>query len=136
MNTTVSVGTARTGSIPSRTFHTLPGDHRFFSSMSIVMTVTILAGFSQTYVPRVVTGEPELLPIIHLHALVFTSWLVFFVAQTTLVLTGRTAVHRRLGIAGVVLAALMLVVGTMTAIAVAREGSVGIPGVEFPDPEG
>jgi hypothetical protein len=68
--------------------------------------------------------------------MVFTSWLALFVAQTILVLSGRTAVHRRLGVAGVVLAALMLVVGTATAITVARLGHRGIPGVEFPDAEG
>ena len=56
--------------------------------------------------------------------------------QTTLVLNGKTAIHRRLGIAGVVLAALMLVVGTATSITVTRQGHRGIPGVEFPDPAG
>lgn len=68
--------------------------------------------------PSTTQTEPEaashrfrtLPPIIHLHAAVFTSWLVVLVIQTTLVLRGRTAVHRRLGVAGVVLAALMLVV--------------------------
>lgn len=119
-----------------RTFQTLPGDHRFFSLMAIVTSATIVAGFSQTYVPKVVTGAPPLPLIVHLHAAVFTSWLAFYVAQTTLVLSGRTDVHRRLGIAGVVLAALMLVVGAATAIAVARQGHRGIPGVEFPDAGG
>jgi hypothetical protein len=52
------------------------------------------------------------------------------------VLTGRIAVHRRLGVAGVVLAALMVVVGIATAITVTRLGHTGIPGVEFPDPDG
>ena len=66
----------------------------------------------------------------------FTSWLALFVAQTILVLSGRTAVHRRLGVAGVVLAALMLVVGTATSITVTRLGHRGIPGVEFPNPDG
>ena len=59
-----------------------------------------------------------------------------FVVQTTLVLSGRTAVHRRLGVAAVVLAALMLVIGVETALTVARLGHRGIPGVEFPDAEG
>ena len=35
-------------------------DHRFFSIMSIVTAATILAGFANTYGPRVVTGEPAL----------------------------------------------------------------------------
>ena len=135
-STTLSAETRKAAGVPSHAFRTLPGDHRFFSVMAIVMAVTILAGFSNTYVPRLVTGEPALPWIIHLHAVVFTSWLVVFVAQTTLVLTGRTAVHRRLGVAGVTLAALMVVVGAATGIAVTRLGHRGIPGVEFADPEG
>lgn len=135
MNTTVAAATTKT-SVLSHAFQAVPGDRRFFSSMAIVMAVTILAGFSNTYVPKLVTGEPALPPIIHLHAAVFTAWLAVFVAQTTLVLTGRTAMHRRLGVAGVLLAALMLIVGVATAIVVARLGHRGIPGVEFADPEG
>lgn len=103
--------------------------------MAVVSAVTILAGFSQTYLPKVVSGEPALPAIIHLHAVVFTSWLLVFVAQTTLVLTGRTAIHRRLGVAAVVLAVLMVIVGAMTAISGARQGHRGIPGVEFADAE-
>ncbi len=136
MNTTLSAPTTKRSSVPSRTFRTLLGDHRFFSLMSIVTAATIVAGFVHTYVPKVVSGAPTLPPIIHLHAVVFTCWLALFVAQTTLVLSGQTAVHRRLGVAGVVLAALMLVVGTATAVTVARLGHRGIPGVEFPDAEG
>ena len=135
MNTTSSAAATK-GNVASRTFQTRPGDHRFFSLMAIVTAATIVAGFSQMYVPKVVTGAPALPLIVHLHGAVFTSWLAFFVGKTALVLSGRTAVHRRLGVAGVVLAALMLVVGTATAIAVARLGHRGIPGVEFPDAEG
>jgi energy-converting hydrogenase Eha subunit A len=104
--------------------------------MSIVAAVTIVTGFLNTYGPKVVAGAPALPLIIHLHAAVATSWLVLFVVQTTLVLRGRTAVHRRLGVAGVTLAALMLVVGVTAAITSARLGHRGIPGVEFPDVAG
>jgi len=132
----MSSAAATNSRVASRTFQALPGDHRFFSLMAIITAATIIAGFSQTYIPKVVNGAPAVPPIVHLHAAVFTSWLFFFVVQTTLVLSGRTALHRRLGVAGVMLAALMLVVGTGTAIAVARRGHRGIPGVEFPDAEG
>jgi uncharacterized membrane protein YozB (DUF420 family) len=104
--------------------------------MALITAATILAGFSNTYLPKLVTGTPALPSIVHLHAAVFTTWLALFVAQTALILKGRTAVHRRLGVAGVALAALMLVVGMATAITVARLGHRGIPGVEFPDAEG
>ena len=136
MTTRVTAAATKSPSVPSRGFPARPGDHRFFSVMSIVTAVTILAGFSSTYVPKLVAGAPALPWIIHLHAAVFTSWLAFYVTQTSLVLTGRTAVHRRLGVAGVALAALMLIVGSATAITVARLGHRGIPGVEFPDVEG
>ena len=136
MATTLTAAATKSPSVPARAFQTRPGDHRFFSVMSIVTAVTIAAGFSNTYVPKLVTGTPAVPWIIHLHAVVFASWLVFYVTQTTLVLTGRTAVHRRLGIAGVALAALMLIVGSATAITVARLGDRGIPGVEFADVEG
>jgi hypothetical protein len=119
-----------------RRFTTRPGDHRFFSAMAIVSSLTIVAGFFNTYGPKVMTGEPELPNIIHVHALVFTSWLIVFVAQTTLVLGGRTDLHRRLGAASMVLAGLMLIVGVTTAISAARLGHRGIPGVEFSDVEG
>lgn len=127
---------ATRGTVGTARFQTLPSDHRFFTLMAIVTAVTILAGFSRTYLPKVVTGAPPVPLLVHIHAAVFASWLVLFVTQTALVFSGRTAVHRRLGIAGVVLAALMLVVGSTTAIAVARLGHRGIPGVEFPDAQG
>src|SRR5690349_14041542 len=94
--------------VTPRPFQTLASDHRFFSIMSIVMSVTILVGFAHLYVPKVAAGTP-IPPIIHLHALVFTTWLAIFVAQTTLVLRGKTALHRKLGTAAVIFAGLMVI---------------------------
>lgn len=111
-------------------------DHRFFSTMAIVTSVTIVAGFFNTYGPKVAAGGAGLPGIIHLHAVVATAWLVVFVTQTTLVRKGRTDLHRRLGSAAMLLAVLMFVVGIATAITSARLGHTGIPGVEFPDTGG
>lgn len=113
-----------------------PADHRFYSAMAVVSSLTIVAGFFNTYGPKVMTGEPALPSIIHVHALVFTSWLIVFVAQTTLALGGRIDLHRRLGAASMVLAAGMLIVGVSTSVTAARLGHRGIPGVEFSDVEG
>jgi len=51
-----------------------------------------------------------------LHGVVFTSWLLLLLIQTALIAARRTDLHRRLGIAGAVLAVLMVLVGTSTAI--------------------
>jgi hypothetical protein len=60
---------------------------------------------------------------------VFTTWVLFFLAQTTLVAAGKTYIHRRMGVAGAVLAALVVVLGTTTAILRVKGGSAPIPGV-------
>jgi hypothetical protein len=47
---------------------------------------------------------------------------VLLLSQVTLVAAKRTHIHRRLGVGGGVLAAFMIVVGTITAIQAARRG--------------
>ncbi len=105
--------------------------------MSFLAAAVVITGFARTYAPKVLMGAPGAVPaIVHVHAAIFACWLVLFVAQTALVMRGRIDLHRRLGVAGVFLAALMLTVGVATAITVARLDHRGIPGVEFPDAEG
>jgi len=98
-------------------------EHLFYIGMAIAVAATVFAGFAPTYYLRPVFGAPPLIPLLHLHGLVFTSWLVLLLTQTTLVAANRTDVHRRLGIAGAVIAVLMVVVGTMTAIIRAKQGA-------------
>src|SRR5512134_2263910 len=104
----------------------VPGayDRVFYSSIAVLMALTVFLGFARTYylrsyfgAPVSVTGAVTLTPLAQLHAAVFTAWVLLFVVQTALVATRRVAVHRRLGIAGAVLAAAMVVIGTTTAIA-------------------
>jgi hypothetical protein len=111
-------------------------EHRFYSTMSVVAAVVIVVGFANTYPPKVFAGDPSIPAIVHLHAVVFTCWLLLFAVQTGLVMAGRVKLHQQVGTAGMALAGLMLVVGVMTAVTVARLGHRGIPGVEFPDPGG
>lgn len=111
-------------------------DRVFYSGMAIAMALTVFAGFAPSYYLRwladgtatTVSGRP-LSPLVHLHGAVFTAWVVLFVVQTALVARRRVRLHRRLGIAGAVLAAVMIVVGMTTAIAGARVGA-GPPGVD------
>src|SRR5262249_16855541 len=74
----------------------------------------VFAGFARTYYLKIYTGAPPLSPLLHLHGIVFTSWILLFVLQTTLVAAHRVHTHRRLGLATLPLAAAMIFVGVVT----------------------
>jgi hypothetical protein len=101
--------------------------------MALAIAITVFVGFSRTYFLKLHYGGPPLDLLRHAHGLVFTSWVLLFVVQTTLVASRRTDIHRRLGILGAVIAVLVVLVGTTTAIVRAREGAAppGVPPLAF-----
>jgi len=110
-------------------------DRAFYSGMAVLMALTVFAGFARTFYLRAffdvptIGGASELTPLVQLHGAVFTSWVVLFIVQTGLIRSRRVAVHRRLGIAGIVLAATMVFVGLRTAVAAAAKGAAP-PGLD------
>lgn len=111
-------------------------DRIFYGGMGVLLAAVAVAGFAPTFylrswfgAPPTVAGTTELTPLAQIHGAVFTGWMVLFTIQTSLIASRRVGVHRRLGVAGVVLAALMIVVGAMTATAAARRGTAP-PGAE------
>jgi len=80
------------------------------------------AGFTPTYWAPLATRSFTGAPILHLHGLLFSAWMVFFIVQTTLVATGRIERHRMLGLLGVSLATAMLFVGLAAALQSVRLG--------------
>jgi len=104
-------------------------DRQFYGAMAVTMGLTVFAGFAPTYYLRFFAGGPTattaggpFTPLIHVHGALFTAWVALFIVQTALVSSRRVAAHRRLGVAGAVLAAAMVVAGTSTAIATAARG--------------
>lgn len=126
MNTHLGVATAP----PARTHAArTPADRRFFTMMAVATAVIVFVGFAPTFYLRPVFQSQSLAPVFILHGTVFTAWIVLFVVQTALVSTRRTAVHRKLGVLGGALAALMLVLGYLAALTAARRGfaTPGLP---------
>jgi hypothetical protein len=105
----------------------------FFVGIALVAAITVFVGFAPTYFLKSFYGSPPLPPLLHVHGLVFTSWIALLLVQTTLVAAHRTDIHRRLGILGGVIALTMVVVGTVTAIIRAKQGAAppGIPPLVF-----
>ena len=97
---------------------------RFYFYALLCAALVLFAGFAKSYFLKGIFGTPALYPLLHLHGLVVTSWFVLFGAQTLLIQGHRTDLHRRLGVAGVLLAAMILLVGTAVVVINAREGRV------------
>ncbi len=108
-------------------------DRRLYIWFAAFMPIIVLAGFARSYYLKGFFGFPPLPSLlVHMHGIVMTSWVVLFVTQVTLVATGRTKTHQRLGVFGALLAALIVIVGVLTAIAgAARGASPGPPPLRF-----
>jgi hypothetical protein len=100
----------------------------FYVGMSIVVAITVFAGFAPTFFLRPYFTSAPLMPLLQVHGLVFTSWIALFITQTVLVARHRTDIHRRLGILGGVIASLMVLIGGATAVIRASQGAVPVPG--------
>ena len=114
----------------------MPGrvnDRRLYILAAIVTPLIVLAGFARTYYLKPFFNTPDLPSrIVHLHGIVMTAWVLLFITQVSLVAARRTRVHQRLGIAGGVLAALVVIVGVLTALfAAARDHTPGPPALAF-----
>src|SRR5687767_13971491 len=115
-------------------------DRLFYGGMAIALAALVFGGFAPTYYMKffgdgaraTVSGGP-FTPLVRLHGALFTGWVLLFIAQTALVGSHRLSVHRRLGVAGAMLAAAMVLVGTFTAVATAKRGGapVGVDPLAF-----
>lgn len=87
---------------------------RLYSVVAGLLLSFVFVGFARTYFLKGLFGTPELPFYLHLHGLVLTTWFALLVVQTQLVGRGRTDWHRRLGVAGLVVAAGAVVTGAVT----------------------
>ncbi len=121
-----SLGTA---AIPDKKASTIPQlkgfvNRYFYFFVSLLFATVVVTGFSRTINDNLfhaVLPRPLLLWI---HGAVFASWVVFFIAQSTLVRVRRVSWHRFLGWFGAGLATVMVPLGVTVAIVMARFDTV------------
>jgi hypothetical protein len=87
-------------------------DRVFFGGMGLVMISTAFFGFAPTYY-LMRTDAPALTPLLHVHGLAATAWMVLYTVQVGLIASRRVDLHRRL-------VAIALVVSTTMASIVSR----------------
>lgn len=103
----------------------------FFTGLSLAMFFVVYVGFARSFYLHAWFPErpAPTEPIFLIHGLAFSAWCVLLVLQPSLVALRRVDLHRRLGIAGAVLAGAMVGLGIVGALVAAHRpgGFLGVP---------
>src|SRR5260221_10613059 len=75
------------------------GERNMYTWAALVAILAMFAGFAPTYYLKGAFGTPDLSTLRHVHGVVMSAWFALFLVQARLVATGRTQIHRKLGVA-------------------------------------
>ena len=103
----------------------LAAERRFYVCAAIAIAVIVLAGFSVDL--DLLRDMSGLSALVRLHGVVMFAWIALFVTQTVLVARQRVEWHRRLGILGAALAAVVVIADTATVVVALRLGGKHLP---------
>ena len=104
---------APTLSVPPRLSPGRRYDRYFFAAIVVALLLTAFAGFAPTYYLAGLYKANLPAPILHVHAVLESSWMLLLLVQMLLVSAKRVPLHRKLGIFGFLLAAVMVSVAVM-----------------------
>jgi len=99
-------------------------DRRLFALVAVLFPVIVVIGFAPTYYLKFAFGNQPLPHLVHLHGLLMSAWVIYFIAQVWLIRSKNARVHMRIGLAGIPLAIAIIIVGFFTAVAAAKFGAV------------
>jgi len=108
------------------------GGTHLYGWVALAAALITFTGFARTFYLRSSFGAAPLSTLLVVHGIVMSAWFVLFFTQVWLVGVGRRDMHRRLGIAGMVVAVLVLCVGVIAAIDAGRRGVSPPPGLATP----
>lgn len=100
--------TAVSASVPRRP----PGrrfDRQFFFCIVVLQLIVVVVGFAPTYYLAGGLRAPLPSRVVHVHAVIFTAWILLLVVQAGLISAKQVRWHRALGMAGFVLACAMVI---------------------------
>lgn len=104
----------------------------FFLVASVLMVGIVFLGFLPSFYFRFQFRTTPLPVHLIVHGLVMTAWMLLFLAQTILVATRSSGLHKRLGLAGGVWAAVVVVVGVF--VTLSTPGYFAEKGIVLPFP--
>lgn len=86
----------------------------YFFWLTLAMCFFVFGGFGMTYLFPLTQGSfPPAPPIVHLHGIIFFSWMLLLVTQSALVSAGNVRLHRSLGTYGIAHATVVLYTGAL-----------------------
>jgi hypothetical protein len=95
-------------------------ERKFYLLAGCALLVFVAFGFQQFYLHgRSFTRDPvteQIAPLVFLHGIGMSTWILFFITQSSLIVSGNRKLHMSLGVGGAVFAAFLVVVGLFTAI--------------------
>lgn len=102
------------------------GERLVYSGYAAFVLLMVLLGFGPSLAGRMAASGPPLAmtPLIWLHGAAFAAWILLFVTQVSLIPPRLHAVHRKLGLAAVVLVPVMLLLGLAVAAVQLTRGAV------------
>jgi hypothetical protein len=92
----------------------------FYLGMSLLIVAVVVFGFSHTIDRRLIHARPQPPILLTVHAVLFSSWVAFYILQSALVRVRKVSLHHTLGWAGAALGTSMIVVGPWVAVVMAR----------------
>lgn len=97
-----------------------PIDRWIFVFTAATFIIICLAGFIPSSIEKIAAVEAGQRPpfplVLHLHAVLMGSFLLLLLTQTSLVATGRSGLHMKLGLVSMVLVPAIVVVGFLLAV--------------------
>jgi hypothetical protein len=94
-----------------------PSDRNLFLAAAIGFPLIVLIGYFKSYYfkPFFPDTPPFVNSLVHIHGVVMTLWVLYFVAQVALIRSKNIKLHMSMGMAGIALAVIVVVTGMITA---------------------
>ncbi len=96
------------------------GERRYFGVLAIMLALLVFAGFARTFYLFPLFRLPAPLPLFVVHGTLMSAWIALLTVQTALISARRVDWHKKLGIAGGLLAAAIVPLGCMATLAAAQ----------------
>jgi hypothetical protein len=92
----------------------------FFPVVSSLLLAGVFVGFAKTFFLRSQFSVPPIPTYLYVHGVLLTTWFMLVVAQTFLVAAHRTDLHRRLGVAAIVVGMLIIPISAFVVVHAAQ----------------